>query len=118
MTTLHNTHCCSVEEIDNLSHSKTPQDALKAIKPQLEYTLDIPNMITFTGVIKRKVEDHASNRRDNYGAAFAHYIKENELGTVDCGIKAVVNHRTGNTVKLWVWYPNRRALLSHFNKLG
>lgn len=119
MTTLHVTRCCGVGEIDNLSKSETPERALIVLYPQLmtgvapapprEYfgPHRVP-IITFTGVTKRELRDHVSGRQDDYGQAFAIYIRQNGLGRV---IRTDESKSwTGNTIRLWAWTVDYEAL--------
>lgn len=108
MTRLLSTRCCALGEIDYLSHSNTPEEAFCAIRSNLIFGK--PAMVIFTGVVERRVADHASGRKDNYGKAFADYLTKNRLGTVYRGIRPVRNYHTGNKVKVWVWIPNHSAV--------
>lgn len=108
MINLVETSCCAMQEINNLSHAKTPEDALAGIRNDLHR--DRPAFVIFTGVVKRRVADHASNRKDNYGKAFADYLTKNKFGTVYRGVRPVRNHNTDNHVKVWIWVPNYSTL--------
>ena len=104
--TIHDTRCCGIKEIDNLSTHDTPESAMLAVcagLPQSNRTLAPRySLITFTGVVRRVVPDQASNRPDNYAQAFADYIASNNLGEVIAG-PIVTSRRTGNDIRLWVW---------------
>lgn len=108
MIDLVETSCCAMKEIDNLSHAKTPEAALAGIRHDLHW--DRPAFVIFTGVVKRRVADHASGRKDNYGKAFADYLTKNKFGTVYRGVRPVRNHHTDNHVKVWIWVPNYSKL--------
>lgn len=104
-TNLRDTGCCAVYEIDDLSHSDTPEDAVKSIARQVDNNR--PSLIFFTGVMKRVCSDHASDRTDDYGGKLARYIRAKKLGKVKFTGK-VLNPHTGNTVGMWVWTIDRK----------
>jgi hypothetical protein len=125
MISLNGTKCCGVLEIDDLSTCSTPEKALIGIAQALrtgythrwgfvdesgdmKYNFPVP-FVTFTGVVKRKINDHASGRKDNYGQAFADYLESNELGLVLDSYER--KNWTGNTIKLWIWHPDYDKLL-------
>lgn len=118
-TKLHVTRCCGVGEIDMLSKSPTAEEAMIALYPQLMLGVapappreyfgpHRPVIVTFTGVTERKVADHASGRGDDYGQAFALYLKKHGLGRV---IRTGESKSwTGNTIRLWAWTVDYEAL--------
>jgi hypothetical protein len=121
MITLQKTQCCGVMEIENLCHATTPLDALQRLKEPLregfvdnrwgQHDCHQVILVTFTAVTKRVCMDHASGRMDNYGQAFASYLTEHGLGEVRL-VKEVKNW-TLNTVGLWIWEPDYKALWKH-----
>ena len=125
MTTLSPTKCCGMLEIDNLAHSKTPEEALIALKTGLEegYTdhrygthhYPVPFVI-FTTVTKRKVGDHSSRRLDDYGQAFASFIQEHNLGKIFSSEER--KNWTANTLKVWIWQPDYENLRAYFEAVN
>lgn len=100
------TACCGLDEIDLLGLHKTPEKAMALLK----HAHPTPSaMFLFTGVTKRRVVDHTGTyRTDDYGRAFARFVKAAGLGHV-VGGKATINPETGNTIRAWVWTVNRPA---------
>ena len=98
--------CCGVHQIMDLGHSKTPEIALRYIKGQLRLPF-----VVFSGVTKRIHPDHSSSRMDNYGQAFASFLKKKKLGRVTSSLSRV-NPNSNNTIKVWVWEPDYKALRS------
>ena len=105
------THCCALDEIDNLGLVRTAEEAVRNVAnhywPHARHGLgEPPSMLLFTGVTQRVRQDHTlSARTDDYGQAFADFIEENGLGTVSAS-DGVRNPKTGNTVKAWTWCVN------------
>jgi hypothetical protein len=105
-------------EIDNLSRHLTPKDAMMAAVPLLTAGLkplgrewyrpkQVP-LVMFTGVVSREIPDHASDRDDDYGQAFADYIEAHKLGEVVASPTAI--NWTNNGIRAWIWKPNYEAL--------
>jgi hypothetical protein len=121
-----------VKEIDNLSQMSSPEDALMGIAAALrtgyehksgfrgrdgiwKYNFPVP-FVTFTGVVRREVPDHASRRVDDYGTAFAAYIQEHGLGTI---IRSETRENwTTNDIAIWIWQVDYNRLLPHLDSLG
>lgn len=116
MIYLTTTKCCGLDEIDNLSHSNTPFDALMNLRPEFiegaRWTLYPRPFVMFTGVVDRVVNDHASGRLDNYGQAFADFIVEQGLGQVVASPARVSHSR--NTLQVWIWSVDYVALKSWY----
>lgn len=128
MTSLNKTKCCGVMEIDDLSAASSPEAALKALTSAIKTGFEHPDpwgfggkktfhvpYILFTGVIARKIPDHASDRKDNYGEALATYIEQNNLGTVVRSLDRA--NWTGNLLRVWIWHPDYETLLPHLESL-
>ena len=102
--------------IDNLSSMSDPSSALFGIARSLRYrhsTNSAPVFITFIGVVKQgsgvHAEGHArSSRNDNYGQAFADYLRANKLGTVTASEPRVSFSK--NTIQMWIWHPDYTEL--------
>lgn len=109
MPELRTTSCCGMGEIRDLSEADSPKVALQ----QLAYPiLSRHNVfIVFTAVVKRARADHSSggSRNDDYGTAFADYITKEKLGKVYQSGRRV-NGKTGNTICVWTWETNRKAI--------
>lgn len=107
MLEIHATHCCAMDEINNISHCTTPQATLKALKKAPRYWWKRPFMI-YTGVTTRRAIDHASGRLDDYGQALTDFIRERGLGKVTASNEQT-NHGM-NGVTVWIWEPNYDAI--------
>lgn len=125
MIELHDTKCCAVGEINNLSHSLGPLGALVDLQESLRKgyvhyfkgkTNHLKPFIVFTGVVTRVIPDHASRRLDNYGQAFADYLVSNGLGTVTQTPPQL--NWTGNDVVVWVWCPDYDRLFEFYEGLA
>lgn len=123
---LHKTHCCGIMEIDYLGKAKAPIEALKAIAPSMWLGASVdpydngrhaPRFITFSGVTNKVFGGaHDGPRKDNYGQALADYIVNNNLGVVTASPEA--ENWTRNTIKLWVWTPDYKAVWPYFDANG
>lgn len=111
------TQCCGMREITNLSHAPSAAQAMQDFVTRLHlegrYAINWPqgwtfSLVVFTGVVGRQQADHASDRRDNYGQAFATMIEANRLGSVTA-TPPMVNPNTGNTIQAWIWGIDREA---------
>ncbi len=114
-TSLNKTCCCGVREIDMLSKSVTPFDAMKQIARDIITTVEKGPFITFTGTVITPNHCHGAKRDNNYGQDFADYIEANGLGTV-IAIPPQVSW-TRNTVGLWVWTVNYDGVRAWIKKL-
>lgn len=110
MITLNPTKCCGMLEINDLSTTNSPLEALRAISARLLAGYDhlgtpkpVPYVI-FTGVTQRVVRDHASGRVDNYGEDFAVFLEANGLGPVTRS--EARRNWTANTIMVWIWHPD------------
>lgn len=103
------TSCCGVKEIEGLGEHAKPQDAMAQFCHEESCKKPFRFLYTFTGVVRRKVADHSSSRRDNYGAKFAAFIRANHLGQV-VESPTRVNPNTGNTIRHWTWAPAAETL--------
>lgn len=127
-TVLGGTRCCGTYEMDNLSASLTPADALWNLKSWLNTpygNMFAKAFIVFTGVVKmcQQKQDahyvsqpHPTFRTDNYGQAFADFLEANSLGKVT-GSSEKVNPASGNLMKVWIWEPDYPALVKYYAKL-
>ena len=127
MISLNRTKCCGVLEIDDLSHCNSPEEALRSLAKDLRIgyvhnssfgeksNVPVP-FVTFTGVVGRAIPDHASERMDNYGEAFANYLEHNGLGVVLDSYDR--KNWTGNMIRLWIWHPDYEVLFPFLDKLG
>src|SRR3990167_262682 len=125
------TGCCGMREINNLSHETNPEGALNAFLRALQKgdgptfpdgtITRIPainfSLVMFSGVVERVRRDHASDRPDNYGENFASLITRENLGEVVVSTP-VVNPRTNNTIRAWIWSVNRPNLASYAERNG
>lgn len=119
MTELKPTTCCGLAEVDGLSQSKTPKDALMSIwrnlmdgqKNELVGRMHYgrPPFVLLSTVTKKVTAGHGSDRKDDYGQAFAMYIIENGLGEITASGERT-NH-TGNGLMIWIWEPDYEALV-------
>lgn len=126
MIKIYHTTCCGVEQIDGISDPDTPEAALRGLQWNLLNLYDqgfVVPFITFTGVVELapKLDDavlgHArSGRKDNYGEAFATYLKKSGLGNVVSSSPR--KSWSGNVLKIWIWEPNWDRLIPYLEALG
>lgn len=114
--------CCGLWMLNGISHSRTPQDVLKAIQPSLMHT-DVSYrekpFVMFSGVVERKKADQYSGRMDDYGQALADFIVEHNLGVVTASptrANGTPNTRGGNILRIWTWAPNYDNLRIYYNR--
>ena len=106
------TGCCAMLELADISTELQPSDVLR--KATLLREHPSKPFILFSGVIERKREDHASNRTDDYGQKFVDFLTSQGLGEVVTASPERRNPSTGNTVKVWMWLPDRDRLAAWF----
>lgn len=117
-----NTQCCGMRELDCVGgRDLTAEQALEKFLQVLPYRIDYGDperrrvavlqfaLVTFTGVVRRVRQDHYSDRKDDYGQAFADLVVREGLGEVVAGPEAV-NPNTGNTVRCWIWRINSKEV--------
>jgi len=100
------TSCCGLLELANISNLKTPEEVLRAVAVAPNFTIKRRPFVIFTGVVgERVINDHISNRTDDYGKALADYIEANGLGEVVTTLPPRKNW-SGNQLKVWLWMPD------------
>lgn len=92
--------CCGVNELDGVGWD-TPADALFGLLKCGEIS---SRNVVFTDITRNR------KRAFTGGWAFAAFLRKNHLGTVLGPSDSGRNPNTGNSVCVWVWTPNRRAL--------
>ena len=108
MIEVRETGCCGVLELVNISRCPTPKDVVLQAAPAMAalcnelFTSGRRPYAYFTSVTDRHVTDHVSSRKDDYGAALADYIRDNNLGPVNLAATPKLNW-TGNTLHMYVW---------------
>jgi hypothetical protein len=112
---LKDTGCCGMKELNNISQCPDAPSVLAELCTALTYMNDGEPLtktrlafFLFSGVTKRVINDHASNRPDNYALALADYIETEQLGSLVTP-EGRINPRSGNTIQVWVWTPNFKA---------
>lgn len=107
-TVVHKTHCCAVLEIDYLSISKTPLEAMKMLSPYIG-NAGTPAFLMFTGVVgEREFRcSHDGSKPTDYGPNFANFIVENGLGVVTTTEPR--RNWTRNMVQVWIWSVDHTA---------
>lgn len=107
------TGCCGVLELVDISTIIKPEDVVKkTLEEMVHLTRTFSRrkpFIYFTSVVKRAIEDHASDRKDDYGLALAAHIEEHQLGEVVSTLPERANF-SGNVIKMWLWVPDYDAL--------
>lgn len=131
---LEDTQCCAIKEINGLSDYADPAHAMNNLCEQLQDDdlygdgddghydhnnnwiptksgkLQIPGLITFTGVVKW--EKGAGRTGDvTYGPKFAAFIMKEKLGAVTQSPLTTnrINH-PGRQIRAWMWKPNVKQL--------
>lgn len=102
--TLDETKCCGVKEIDGLSYTDTPQEALKDVWDSYHNRGNDCRFMIFTGVTNEK-----------YGQKFRNLIIKEKLGKV-IETESKVNPNSDNPIKVWVWTINKTNFKNYARK--
>lgn len=122
-TTLNKMMCCGILEVDNLSLSKTPEEAMRLIYAGANARLPFRSpFLIFSGIVKMEetreriqwtTTQHPGFRLDDYAKAFADFITKNELGPIV--VSGERRNSTGNTLQVYIWEPKWEAITAWVN---
>lgn len=98
---IRNTGCCGLKEIDGLQSR-----AIDSLEQVVQYrTKNLFCSVVFSD----------NTRWDKRGIKLGKYIEENKLGSI-VKTRSVKNPNSNNTINVWVWNINVKALFKHVNK--
>lgn len=112
---------CGNFEIVGLSLVDTPENALLQLVPQVKFIPFNFAFVTFSGVTKvaptLESAKHIGRdaRKDDYGGAFAQFIRDHKLGKV-IETDSTVNW-SDNEIKVWIWTINRERTYALADKI-
>ena len=99
--------CCGIKELNGVSAFDIPKEAIEDILHPHGCLdeLDGRNFVLYSTIVKEK----RSGKENNFGDRLATYIRRKGYGSVT-SMGPQVNPGTGNTLKVYMWNPNYKAL--------